>query len=363
MSVDLETIVHKLNQLQDNHLWETGKLLAEVLDELAKDLSGSPGRILQKLEAYPDAHFTLSSLRECKALYEAYPDLTGRPLPQHYYLILATRVHDPKERETLETEALFAKWNLTQLKKSIRDRKLAKKQAEKSRYGFDLCITNLWYFNSADPRFGKSDFKGRVAGQIVANALHYYTKSGDYIIDPFAGSGTLGDVIDKLEYFHDRRYKMYDLSPIDERIYQNDILNGIPEASDSVDYVFLDPPYGSIPRGYYSRQDNDLAEMTHEEFSSHLPTIIRECYRILKVGGRVSIILEPYLKCKFFLDFPSEARSSFLHQGFEQIGKVYLANQTMRGGLSTAHAIQGSKRKGFMLSDCRELLTFKRYVL
>lgn len=59
MSVDLESIVHKLNRLQDNHLWETGKLLAEALDELAKDLSGSPGRILQKLEAHPDAHFTL----------------------------------------------------------------------------------------------------------------------------------------------------------------------------------------------------------------------------------------------------------------------------------------------------------------
>ena len=153
---------------------------------------------------------------------------------------------------------------------------------------------------------------------------------------------------------------MYDLYPIDERIQQNDVINGIPEQDESIDYIFRDPPYGFIPRGHYSDQDSDPAKMNHDEFCAHLKSVIKECYRILKIGGRVSIILEPYLTLNSFVDFPGEARKEFLQQGFRQIGKVYLANQTMRGGLSTAHMITESKRRNFMISDCRELLTFEK---
>lgn len=361
MATDLDIIVQQLNELCGDNLWEVGKMVTQTVQRLSEEGGGnSKGKILKELVAHPDAHFALSFLRECKALYEIYPDLTSKQLPQSLYLILATQVHDAEEREAFEKEALSNRWNLPQLKKAVWDRRLAKKQAEKSKYGFDLCVTNLWYFNSADPRFGKSYFKGRIAGQIVANALHYYTRPGDYIIDPFAGSGTLGDVIDKLEYFHNRRYKMYDLYPVDDRIQQNDVLNGIPEQDESVDYVFLDPPYGSIPRGYYSGQDSDLAEMNRDEFCMQLKSVIKECHRMLKSSGRVSIILEPYLTLNSFFDFPGEARKEFLQQGFRQIGKVYLANQTMRGGLSTAYMITESKRRNFMISDCRELLTFEK---
>ncbi|MFB0556400.1 MAG: hypothetical protein ACETVW_00875 [Dehalococcoidia bacterium] len=361
MATDLDIIVQRLNELCGDNLWEVGKMVTKTVQELPQVRGGhSNGKILQGLVAHPDAHFALSFLRECQALYKVYPDITSKQLPQSFYLALATQVHDAEERKAFEKEALSNGWNLTQLKKAIWDRRLARTQAEKSKYGFDLCVTNLWYFNSADPRFGKSHFKGRIAGQIVANALHYYTRPVDYIVDPFAGSGTLGDVIDKLEYFHDRRYKMYDLYPIDERIQQNDVLNGIPERDESVDYVFLDPPYGSIPRGYYSGQDSDLARMNHDEFCIQLKSVIKECHRMLKSGGRVSIILEPYLTLSSFFDFPGRARNEFLQQGFRQIGKVYVANQTMRGGLSTAYMITESKRRNFMISDCRELLTFKK---
>lgn len=361
MATDLDAIVQQLNELCGDNLWEAGKVITQTVQRLSKgEGDNSKGKILQELVAHPDAHFALSFLRECKALYDTYPDLTSRQLPQSFYLLLATQVHDAEERKVFEKEALSNSWNLTRLKKTVWDHRLAKKQAEKSKYGFDLCVTNLWYFNSADPRFGKSHFKGRIAGQIVANALHYYSRPGDYIVDPFAGSGTLGDVIDKLEYFHDRRYKMYDLYPIDDRIQQNDVLNGVPEQDESVDYVFLDPPYGSIPRGYYSGQDSDLARMNHDEFCIQLKSVIKECHRMLKSGGRVSIILEPYLTLSSFLDFPGRARNEFLQQGFRQIGKVYVANQTMRGGLSTAYMITESKRRNFMISDCRELLTFEK---
>jgi ubiquinone/menaquinone biosynthesis C-methylase UbiE len=100
--------------------------------------------------------------------------------------------------------------------------------------------------------------------------------------------------------------------------------------------------------------------MNRDEFCAHLKSVIKECYRILKIGGRVSIVLEAYLTLNSFFDFPGEAHKEFLQQGFRQIGKVYLANQTMRGGLSTAYMITESKRHNFMISDCRELLTFEK---
>ena len=360
MDIDVTEVVQRLNRFHDDNLWKTGRLIVETVAELAAKHNTTSGKILRELASHPDAHFSLVLLIECRRLYEEYPDLAGKPLSEAYYLVLATQVNDKEERDALEREAISKRWNLTQLKKAIREKRLAKKEAEKSKYGFDLCVTNLWYFNSADPRFGKSYFRGRIAGQIVANALHYYTKPGDYIVDPFAGSGTLGDVIDKLEYFHDRKYKMYDLHPVDDRIEKNDILMGIPEQGGTVDYVFLDPPYGSIPKDYYVDDDSNLAQMSHDEFRLHLRAVVRECYRVLNRGGRASILIEPFITSTLFIDYPAEVRLEFCQQGFKQIGKVYVANQTMRGGLSTAFTIDSAKAKGFMLSDCRELLTFKK---
>src|ERR1041385_1891370 len=94
------------------------------------------------------------------------------------------------------------------VRRKIHDDDVAKRIDERTKYGFDLRERNVWTFETPDPRFGKPSFKGRLPGHIVANALYYYSKPDDYIIDPFAGSGTLGDIVETLPHFQKHKYKM-----------------------------------------------------------------------------------------------------------------------------------------------------------
>lgn len=227
---------------------------------------------------------------------------------------------------------------------------------ERTKYGFDLKERNAWSVDAPDLRFGKSNFKGRLPGQVVANALFYYTEPGAVVVDPFAGSGTLGDVIDVLPYFGNRKYKMYDIEPVDPRITRHDTLKmGIPEESESVDYVFLDPP-----SEFYSAKSPDGTELEPSvalaDFLLKFKGLVRESHRVLKTGGKVSVIVEPAFTSKGYLDFPFELTKLFVEQNFIAIGKAYLPKRSSGG---TKRRITAEVNKQ-LNSDCRELLTFQK---
>jgi len=357
--VDIDEHIDAVNSFGNKELWELGRYINENL--FPSRHNGRNGdKILESIASHPKARHPYAFLKQCALLYSIYPDLSSRPLPENFYFDLATRVFDETLRDHYEQLAIEDNFNITQLRKAIRDGVLERREKRRNELGFDLKITNWWYFNSADPRFGKSNFKGRVAGQIIANALYFYTSLGDVVLDPFEGSGTLGDVIDKLEYFRSLKYKMYDLKPSDPRIAKNDVLSGLPEKSKSVNYIFLDPPYGSIPRGYYTKEPEDFSQMSSDAFISGIKGLIRECWRVLKTNGKVSIVIEPYVTASSFYDLPTAIGAEFKSIGFIQISKVYLPNQTMRRGGMMPHIIETAKQKRFMLSDCREMLTFQK---
>jgi hypothetical protein len=57
---------------------------------------------------------------------------------------------------------------------------------------------------------------------------------------------------------------------------------------------------------------------------------------------------------------PTVVSAEFKKVGFTQIGKVYLPNQTIRRGDMMPYIIETAKARQFMLSDCREWLTFQK---
>jgi hypothetical protein len=218
----------------------------------------------------------------------------------------------------------------------------------------------VWTFETPDPRFGKSNFKGRIPGQIVANALYYYTKSNDYIVDPFAGSGTLGDIIDTLPHFQDRKYKLYDVNPGEERIARNNILlTGLPEQTGTVDYLFLDPPAEFTQKDATTDFEVSLSA-SKADFMLKFKGIIRECARVLKSGGKMSIITEPAFAGTEFLDFPQEIIQLCKDLGLREIGKVYLPRRASESATRTNSGISDLKGIRILSSDCRELLTFQK---
>ncbi len=342
----LQKLAEKLNSLSVDSFWDVGRFIVEKILPYAKSNKLSEEELYKVLSSYPGFKFQPSLLRQCQAYFTYYPDMKKRKLPESFYFELATKVGDDDKRREYEKAAIQNKWTIAELRKKIREDTLTERESERTKFGFDLRNTNVWSFEVADPRFGKPGYKGRIAGQIVANAIYHYSNAGALIVDPFAGSGTLGDVIDKIPYFGDRRYRLYDSEPSDERIKQNNIfLTGIPAETNSADFVFLD-----LPAEFYSGTEDLTVALSN--FKMKFKTVYREANRILKVRGRVSVVVTPQVGETGVADYPYEVQRLFLESNYKSVGKVYLPERSSR-------RFNYFERKP-LVPEMTELLTFEK---
>jgi hypothetical protein len=354
-SSELEPLIERVSTFAADNYWDLGRFLSERVIPTALKEGIFADEIMKRMAQAPGFKFPYSLLKHCHRLYAYYPNLDKHPLPEMFYFELASKVDDAKRRDQYERMAITNKWTISDLQKKIREDELARREDEKTRFGFDLKERSIWSFDIPDPRFGKPGAKGRLPGQIVANALFYYTEPGWLVVDPMAGSGTTGDVVDGVPYFGDRSCHMYDVEPLDPRVVRANVLQtGIPESSGSVDYVFLDPPHEFYPRG----NDPDLSPASVKaETMSKLKTILRETVRTLKPGGRFSIIVEATSGAGWIIDFPFEATALARDLGMMLVGKVYLPRKA-ESSKARAHVQVDHDRS--LISECRELLTFEK---
>lgn len=352
----LTDLIKKLNSFAADNYWELGKFLVEKVMPMARKQGMFEEEVLKEITSQPGVKFPYVMLKQCQQFYTYYPEVNKLPLPEIFYFDLATKVSESAKRREYEKLALKYHWTISELRKKIHSDESTEREMERTKYGFDLKERNLWSFDVPDLRFGKSGYKGRLPGQIVANALFFYTEPGAVVVDPFAGSGTLGDVVDVLPYFSDRKYKLYDVDPIDPRITRHDTVKmGIPEPSESVHYVFLDPP-----SEFYSAQTGDGVEqdpsVAMADFLLKFKGLIRESHRVLKPGGKVSVIVEPAFTSKGYLDFPFELTKLCAEAHFKAIGKTYLPRRSAGG----PRKIVSAEVRKQLASDCREMLTFQK---
>ncbi len=358
--VSIAELVKELNSYNVDNYWDLGRFLVDKVMPTARKQGMFEEQVLKMISSHPGAKFPFSVLKQCQQYYSYYPDVKNRALAEVFYFELATKVNESRKRDQYEKQATDNKWTISDLRKKIRDDEQARRIDERTKYGFDLRERNVWSFDTPDPRFGKPNTKGRLPGQIVANAIYYYTGSGDYIVDPFAGSGTTGDILETLPYFADRKWKLYDLIPTDDRIVRNNVLQmGIPEQSGTVNYIFLDPPRDFTFKDTTTDFEVSL-DAAKADFTLKFKGIIRECSRILKAGGRVSVICEPAFTPSGFIDFPHEIVHLFKDFGFKQIGKVYLPTHSGDSSSRSGQSLAEVKGVKVLNSDCRELLTFQK---
>ncbi|HLX13366.1 MAG TPA: hypothetical protein VKS81_11190 [Bacteroidota bacterium] len=358
--ISISDLVKQLNSFSVDNYWDLGKFLVDKVMPAARKQGMFEDQVLKMISSHPGVKFPFSMLKQCQQYYAYYPDVKNRSLPEVFYFDLATKVDDSKQRDQYEKIAVDMRWTISDLRKKIHDDDVSRRIDERTKYGFDLRERNVWTFETPDPRFGKPNFKGRLPGQIVANALYYFTKPGDRVIDPFAGSGTLGDIIDSLPYFSDRTYKMYDMNPIDERIVRNNVvLTGIPEESGSADYVFVDPPEEFTQKDTTTDFET-TSGAAKADFVLKFRGVVRECARLLKSGGRASIIIESANVGSDFIDFPGEVGQMFRDAGFKLAGKVYLPRRAGENAAKASRSISEIKGTRSLSSDCRELLTFQK---
>lgn len=158
--------------------------------------------------------------------------------------------------------------------------------------------TTLWDYPKQsyglNPK-GNNKFQGVTPAFIIWNMVQRYTKPGDLVVDPMAGSGTTIDVCEE----EGRSVIGYDIYPQHPKVIKNDSRN-LPLDDNSVDMVFIDSPYGDNVR--YSEEANDIGKISAEnpKFYDELEKVAREIYRILKPGRVMGwLIGDQWVKRKF----------------------------------------------------------------
>jgi hypothetical protein len=351
----LDPLIERVNAFTADNYWDLGKFLVEKVIPAALKEGIFAEQMLKRMAEIPGFKFPLQMLKHCQRFYTYYPDVEKRPLPEMFYFELATKVEESAKRDHYEKLAISGKMTISDLQRKIREDEQSKREDEKTKFGFDLKERTIWSFETPDPRFGKPGYKGRLPGQAVANALFYYTEPGWVVLDPMAGSGTTGDVIESVSHFGDRKCRMYDVDPADGRIKRANILQtGIPEQSGSIDYVFLDPPHEFFPRGTEPEFSPGAAK---SDTMMKLKTLLRESVRVLKTGGRLTILVEAVSGGFGLIDFPFEVTLLARELGLEPLGKVYLPK---RGEAAKVRPHGPGEKVRLLVSECREMLTFEK---
>jgi len=171
-----------------------------------------------------------------------------------------------------------------------------KQEVEEDKPPFET--TTLWDYPKQSygkkPK-GNNKFQGVTPAFIIWNMLQRYTKPGDLVVDPMAGSGTTLDVCVE----EGRKVIGYDINPQHPKIIKNDSRK-IPLKDNSVDMVFIDSPYGDNVS--YSNEAADIGKISAEDpnFYGELEKVAQEIYRVLKPGKVMGwLIGDQWVKRKF----------------------------------------------------------------
>lgn len=156
-----------------------------------------------------------------------------------------------------------------------------------------LQTTTLWEYPSqhygaglqGDPRY-----VGATPSYVIWNLIRRYTREGELVVDPMCGSGTTLDVAKEAG----RVARGFDLAPYRPDIERADARK-LPVARESVQLVFLDPPYGDHID--YSNDPACIGKLSAYDprYYEEMGKVIREGARVLAPGGIFALYV-----CDFF---------------------------------------------------------------
>jgi ParB-like chromosome segregation protein Spo0J len=155
---------------------------------------------------------------------------------------------------------------------------------------FEPPLYNIWSFSKKSNKvshFGNSEIT------IVDNLLYLYTEPFDIVLDPFAGGGSTIDICQKRM----RRYWASDRKPTVARedIRLLDIVEELPPFAkrwSEVKLTYLDPPYWKQAEGQYSKDKEDLANMSQDDFRKTLTKIVKSI-AAKQTHGVIALLIQP----------------------------------------------------------------------
>ncbi len=158
----------------------------------------------------------------------------------------------------------------------------------------DLEPYTTWDFpdqGAGTTRFGDATFNGVTPALCALNVVRRYTRPGDLVVDPMAGSATIADVARSLG----RRAISLDIAPTRTDIVRADARCWpLPESVAAL--VVVDSPYSDNIR--YSEDPRDLGRISCREgrFYREMGRVAAEAYRVLRPGGVLAWIISDEYK-------------------------------------------------------------------
>lgn len=223
---------------------------------------------------------------------------------------------------------------------------------------------------------------GYIPGEVYANAIWYYAKPGDVVVEPMAGSGIIWKVwedrrrwlrgwplLNGQEWDDEdndaplkiRTFDLHPRGPYVDFIQQHDISTGFP--IDHADYIFMDVPYFAIVNGQYSTKDEDLANMDEGRWAIAIGSIARSCSSAQNAGKLCSIMAPNWrdLNTGKIVLAPRIIQQAFEANGYSLHDVVYSSRRIQQQQTPTmAMTNNKAKRSRTMLTDIAEILTFRR---
>lgn len=153
----------------------------------------------------------------------------------------------------------------------------------------DLEAYTLWDFpdqGSDEVAYGDRRFNGVTPAGCVTNLVRRYTRPGDWVIDPMAGSGTVSDVARALG----RRAVSLDIAPRRRDIARADA-RAWPLPSEFARLAVIDSPYSN--NIVYSEDPRCLGRLSCQDprFEAEMRRVVLEAHRVIRVGGVLAWII------------------------------------------------------------------------
>jgi hypothetical protein len=163
------------------------------------------------------------------------------------------------------------------------------------RLGIKLQPYDVWQFASCHDLMGDRH-PGRIPGELVAHVLYFFTKPGDLVVDPMAGSGTTLDAA----LLMGRKARGYDIDARHERIdvEHHDLSTGWPATVEKAALVFWDPPYfdkmDSTSIGADGYIDGSVSALSRDEYLDFFAKRFTELRQSMRSGARLAFLMSDW---------------------------------------------------------------------
>ena len=217
-----------------------------------------------------------------------------------------------------------------------------KKPQRPGRPALEIQPTTLWEYpsqNYGEGLQGDPAFPGATPSYVVWNLLKRYTREGDLVVDPCAGSGTTLDVARDLG----RRALGYDVAPTRRDIFRADARK-LPLEDGKAGFVFVDPPYSThIKYSDDPRCIGRLDAATPAYFEA-MEQVFGEIVRVLRPGGHMALyVCDSYVHGKGFIPIGIEL-FQMLRKRLEPVDVVSVVrhNRTLEQANHRKAAVDGN---------------------